>query len=124
MKNKVQKIVSTFSSNEQLLLKSIILKGEVRFNEYPLDGENMVNVRMYIYTTKDASKSYLLRGMDVSSMFNSMFQTFRTTKLEHINIRVSRCDEWLGGEGNGDVLVFTTDIYNEFEEWAQQNMQF
>ena len=124
MKNKVQKIVSTFSSNEQLLLKSIILKGEVRFNEYPLDGENMVNVRMYIYTTKDASKSYRLRGMDVSSMFNSMFQTFRTTKLEHINIRVSSCDEWLGGEGNGDVLVFTTDIYNEFEEWAQQNMQF
>lgn len=124
MNNKIQKIVSTFSSNEQLLLKSIILKGKGGFNEYPLDGENMVKVRMYVYTTKDASKSYRLRGMNISLMFNSMFQKFRKSKLEHVKLQVSCCDEWLGGEGNGDVLVFTTDIYNEFEEWAQQNMQF
>lgn len=79
---------------------------------------------MYVYTTKDASKSYRLRGMNISLMFNSMFQKFRTSKLEHVNPQVSYCDEWLGGKGNGDVLLFTTDIYNEFEEWAQQNIQF
>lgn len=49
MYNKVQKIVSTFSSNEQLLLKSIILKGKGGFNEYPLDGENMVKVRIHVH---------------------------------------------------------------------------